>query len=118
MPSMMTTSAPAASAIGCEPSRATPSAFASWEVTSIMGFQSRWESESSRTYHNRRCETQPELGFGGTKSCAQLLGESWARAIRSGTGGGGDVTGSRVSLFPVVSLVGAGGGERGTVVTE
>src|SRR6202171_6185570 len=33
------------------------------------------------------------------KSCGQLLGESWPRAIRSGTGRGGDVTGSRVLLF-------------------
>jgi hypothetical protein len=32
------------------------------------------------------------------KSCGQLLGESWPRAIRSGTGRGGDVTGSRVSV--------------------
>jgi hypothetical protein len=30
------------------------------------------------------------------KSCGQLLGDSWPRAIRSGTGRGGDVTGSRV----------------------
>src|SRR5216683_8362244 len=36
------------------------------------------------------------------KSCGQLLGESWPRAIRSGTGRGGDVTGSRVLLFPVI----------------
>jgi len=29
------------------------------------------------------------------KSCGQALGEAWPRAIRSGTGRGGDVTGSR-----------------------
>jgi hypothetical protein len=33
------------------------------------------------------------------KSCGQPLGEGWPRAIRSGTGRGGDVTGSRVLLF-------------------
>jgi predicted chitinase len=31
------------------------------------------------------------------KSCGQPLGEGWPRAIRSGTGRGGDVTGSRNS---------------------
>jgi hypothetical protein len=36
--------------------------------------------------------------FGRPKSCGQLLGESWPRAIRSGTGRGGDMTGSRVSV--------------------
>jgi hypothetical protein len=30
------------------------------------------------------------------KRCGQPLGEGWPRAIRSGTGRGGDVTGSRV----------------------
>ena len=30
------------------------------------------------------------------KSCGQPLGDGWPRAIRSGTGRGGDVTGSRV----------------------
>jgi hypothetical protein len=32
-----------------------------------------------------------------TKSCGQALGEAWPRATRSGTGRGGDVTGSRNS---------------------
>src|SRR3954447_5258056 len=32
------------------------------------------------------------------KSCVQALGEAWPRAIRSGTGRGGDVTGSRNSF--------------------
>src|SRR3954454_13337236 len=32
------------------------------------------------------------------KSCGQALGEAWPRAIRSGTGRGGDVTGSRNSF--------------------
>jgi len=31
------------------------------------------------------------------KSCGQALGEAWPRANRSGTGRGGDVTGSRNS---------------------
>src|SRR5882757_5573247 len=35
------------------------------------------------------------------KSCGQLLGESWPRANRSGTGRGGDVTGSRNSMIGV-----------------
>jgi hypothetical protein len=35
------------------------------------------------------------------KSCGQLLGESWPRANRSGTGRGGDVTGSRNSMILV-----------------
>ncbi|THD59376.1 MAG: alpha/beta hydrolase [Bradyrhizobium sp.] len=34
-----------------------------------------------------------------SKSCGQPLGEGWPRAIRSGTGRGGDVTGSRVPCF-------------------
>src|SRR6516164_8878070 len=33
------------------------------------------------------------------KSCGQALGEAWPHAIRSGTGRGGDVTGSRNSNF-------------------
>ena len=37
------------------------------------------------------------------KSCGQLLGESWPRANRSGTGRGGDVTGSRVPKFLLFS---------------
>jgi hypothetical protein len=57
----------------------------------------------------RRCR-QPS-GFwrfpGRAKSCGQPLGESWPRAIRSGTGRGGDVTGSRVS---VASLLVSGRG--------
>lgn len=32
------------------------------------------------------------------KGCGQALGEAWPRANRSGTGRGGDVTGSRVSI--------------------
>lgn len=35
------------------------------------------------------------------KSCGQPLGEGWPRANRSGTGRGGDVTGSRVLKVPV-----------------
>src|SRR6266513_4483337 len=53
------------------------------------------------------------------KSCGQPLGESWPRAIRSGTGRGGDVTGSRVLLFRVaLAIAGAGGGDRGTAIAE
>jgi len=47
---------------------------------------SRPEADRSR----RRAMSAPQ------KSCGQLLGESWPRAIRPGTGRGGDVTGSRV----------------------
>src|ERR1700686_3491346 len=54
---------------------------------------------------------------GSAKSCGQLLGESWPRAIRSGTGRGGDVTGSRVSVKSLV-IAGAGGGNRRTAVAE
>src|ERR1700674_4257055 len=49
------------------------------------------------------------------KSCGQLLGESWPRAIRSGTGRGGDVTGSRVLLL---FSAGAGGGGCRAVVAK
>lgn len=38
------------------------------------------------------------------KRCGQLLGESWPRANRSGTGRGGDVTGSRNSNSCFASL--------------
>lgn len=38
------------------------------------------------------------------KSCGQALGEAWPRANRSGTGRGGDVTGSRVLLSRSQSL--------------
>src|ERR1700716_4173204 len=51
--------------------------------------------EPARFAHCSAIESSP-------KSCGQLLGESWPRAIRSGTGRGGDVTGSRVLLFPVI----------------
>ena len=46
----------------------------------------------------------PEIGVIARlqKSCGQPLGEAWPRAIRSGTGRGGDVTGSRVSSIPSV----------------
>src|SRR5882724_12645855 len=61
------------------------------------------------------------VAFAGfQKSCGQLLGESWPRAIRSGTGRGGDVTGSRVSLF--LCLVRdrgrAGGGNRRAAIAK
>src|SRR5580693_2811370 len=52
------------------------------------------------------------------KSCGQLLGESWPRAIRSGTGRGGDVTGSRVPLFPCSVIAGARGGGCRAAVAE
>src|SRR3954447_20002629 len=55
------------------------------------------------------------------KSCAQPLGDGWARANRSGTGRGGDVTG-RVSLsFVSTDLLlvpCAGGGDRRLGVAE
>src|SRR5882757_11287587 len=41
--------------------------------------------------------------LGRQKSCGQLLGESWPRAIRSGTGRGGDVTGARNSMIVAYS---------------
>jgi hypothetical protein len=41
--------------------------------------------------------TRSKISISEPKSCGQLLGESWPRAIRSGTGRGGDVTGSRSS---------------------
>src|ERR1700730_683483 len=52
------------------------------------------------------------------KSCGQLLGESWPRAIRSGTGRGGDVTGSRVSVISLSAVAGAGSGNRRAVVAK
>src|SRR5260370_40031425 len=52
------------------------------------------------------------------KSCGQLLGESWPRAIRSGTGRGGDVTGSRVSVISLLVIAGAGGGDRRAAVAK
>ena len=53
------------------------------------------------------------------KSCGQPLGEAWPRANRSGTGRGGDVTGSRVrkSLCCYRSRE-RRGGDRGAAVTE
>src|SRR6516165_5082133 len=43
-------------------------------------------------------------------------GKGWPRAIRSGTGGGWDVTGSRFLIL--LSLAGAGGGDRRAGVAE
>src|ERR1700687_1491637 len=57
--------------------------------------------------------------YGGAKSCGQLLGESWPRAIRSGTGRGGDVTGARVSVVSkLIVIAGAGGGDCGAAVAK
>src|SRR5436853_7635317 len=50
------------------------------------------------------------------KSCGQPLGEAWPRAIRSGTGRGGDVTGSRV--LKNSSSAGAGRRDRRASVAE
>src|SRR6478736_7896871 len=117
MPSTMTTSTPAASAIGCEPMRAMPPVFASCAVTSIMGLQNPPECEGSRAYHRggRRAQTKQRLRQ-CKKGCGQPLGEGWPRAIRSGTGRGGDVTGSRVSVF--LMFAGAGGGDRRAAVAK
>src|SRR3954451_11930075 len=54
------------------------------------------------------------------KSCGQLLGESWPRAIRSGTGRGGDVTGSRVSSCSCLlsAIARAGSGDCRPVVAQ
>lgn len=48
-------------------------------------------------------------GDAAKKSCGQPLGESWPRANRSGTGRGGDVTGSRNSNSCLASLISARG---------
>src|SRR4051794_14958868 len=58
--------------------------------------------------------------YSNPKSCGQLLGESWPRAIRSGTGRGGDVTGSRVSScsFLLSAIARAGSGDCRPVVTQ
>src|SRR6266480_7048264 len=85
-----------------------------------MGLQNPPECEASRAYHKggRRAQTKQRLRQ-CKKSCGQPLGESWPRAIRSGTGRGGDVTGSRVLLFRVaLAIAGAGGGDRGTAIAE
>src|SRR3954468_9394530 len=49
------------------------------------------------------------------KKVAASLGGGWPRAIRSGTGRGGDVTGSRNS---VTRLACAGGGDRVSTIAE
>src|SRR4051812_7261240 len=54
---------------------------------------------SARLRHERVGKINKTNVFGRTKSCGQPLGEGWPRAIRSGTGRGGDVTGSRNSFF-------------------
>src|ERR1700738_1488187 len=95
MPSTIKRSAPAASAIGCEPIRAIPPVPASRDVTSLMELPSPPGREGSRIYHNLGYGTQPKQGSAAQKSCGQPLGEGWPRAIRSGTGRGGGVTGSR-----------------------
>src|SRR3954452_3552591 len=51
------------------------------------------------------------------KTVAASLGGGWPRAIRSGTGRGGDVTGSRVSVISLV-FAGAGSGDRRLRVAE
>src|SRR3954452_8861334 len=53
------------------------------------------------------------------KTVAASLGGGWPRAIRSGTGRGGDVTGSRVSVVLLYLLfAGARGGDRWSAIAE
>src|SRR5260370_8412774 len=87
-----------------------PPVFASWEVTSIMGLHGPSESQSSfgLTTIAGAGPTQKRHKTtlaAAQKSCGRALGEARPRAIRSGTGRGGDVTGSRVSVIssPVVA---------------
>src|SRR6478672_54657 len=46
---------------------------------------------------------RPSAFFAGPKKLRPAFGEGWPRANRSGTGRGGDVTGSRVRKFLVSS---------------
>src|SRR3982074_162924 len=88
-----------------------------------MRFQSwnckaRWKPKVPVPSTIRGREPSQNNAFCPQKSCGQLLGESWPRAIRSGTGRGGDVTGSRVSLLGLSVIAGGGSGDRGAAVAK
>src|SRR5260370_36277266 len=92
----MTTSAAAASAIGCEPIWEMPPVFATWEATSIMGLHGPSESQSSFALTTiagagptqKRHKTTLAAAH---QRCGRGLSEARARAARDGTGRGGEV---------------------------